>query len=231
MATSPEKITFRDRIRQIGAAFTFTRTHDKLVVPLLLAAFLLPVLIAVVVSLLTDSWLFAMPLGVMTGFLLATVLFGRRFTKAHYGQLEGQPGGPAGVLQTLRGNWRLTPAVAVTPQQDMVHRVVGPPGVVLVIEGSASRLKNLIIQEKKRVGRVAPDVPVYDVVVGDGEGQVPLRKLQSHCVKLPRNITPKQVNALENRLQALGAGRPPIPKGPLPKGARLPKGAKLNRRG
>jgi hypothetical protein len=112
-----------------------------------------------------------------------------------------------------------------------VHRVVGRPGVILLIEGSPARLKNLIVQEKKRVSRVAPDVPVYDITVGDGEGEVPLRKLQTHFIKMPRNITPKQINALENRLQALTATRPPLPKGPLPKGARMPKGAKLNRRG
>jgi hypothetical protein len=119
--------------------------------------------------------------------------------------------------------------VAFTPQQDFVHRVVGRPGVILVVEGSPTRLKNLIVQEKKKVGRVAPEVPVYDVTVGAGQGQVPIRKLQTHFIKLPRNITPKQINAVESRLQALSATRPPLPKGPLPKGARMPKGAKLNR--
>jgi hypothetical protein len=150
-------------------------------------------------------------------------------SRATFAEVEGKPGAAAAVLQNMRGNWRITPGVAATPQQDVAHRVVGRPGVILLIEGSPTRLKNLIVQEKKRVSRVAPEIPVYDITVGDGDGQVPLRKLQTHLIKMPRNITPKQINALESRLQALGGVRPPIPKGPLPKGARMPKGAKLNR--
>lgn len=231
MATDSKKPSFRDRIRQIGTAFSFTRKHDKLIAPLLIGAFVLPVLIGVIVGLTTGQWLTTMPLAVLLGILFALIVFSRRVSKATYAEVEGKPGAAAAILQNMRGNWRITPAVAVTPQQDIVHRVVGRPGVILVIEGSSGRLKNLVVQEKKRVGRVAPEIPVYDVTVGNGEGQVPLRKLQSHFVKLPRNITPKQINALEGRLQALGAQRPPLPKGPLPKGARIPKGAKLNRRG
>jgi hypothetical protein len=230
MATDSSKPSFRDRIRQIGTAFSFTRKHDKLIVPLLLGVFLVPVLIGVVVGLVTGQWITTMPLAVLLGVLLALIVFSRRVSKATYAEVEGKPGAAAAILQNMRGNWRITPAVAVTPQQDIVHRVVGRPGVILVIEGSPGRLKNLVVQEKKRVGRVAPEIPVYDVTVGNGEGQISLRKLQAHFVRLPRNITPKQINALEGRLQALGAARPPLPKGPLPKGARMPKGAKLNRR-
>jgi len=229
MAPSGEKTSFRDRLRQIGTAFSFTRRHDKLVVPLVIGAFLAPILIAVVVALLTGQWLTTIPLGVLTGVLLAMVIFSRRVASATYAEVEGKPGAAAAVLQNMRGNWRVTPAVAFTPQQDFVHRVVGRPGVILVVEGSPTRLKNLIVQEKKKVGRVVPEVPVYDVTVGAGQGQVPIRKLQTHFIKLPRNITPKQINAVESRLQALSATRPPLPKGPLPKGARMPKGAKLNR--
>jgi hypothetical protein len=228
MAT-PEKVSFRERIRQIGLAFSMTRKQDKLLVPLMLAAFLVPVAVAVVIALIIQEWIATIPAGVMLGILLMMVIFLRRVMKAQYAQIEGQMGAPAGIVQGMRGNWRVTPAVGFTPQQDLVHRVVGPPGVVLLIEGSATRLKNIVVQEKKKVGRVAPEVPVYDVVVGDGEGQVQLRKLQRHLVKLPRNITGKQINAVDGRLQALGGARPPVPKGPLPKGARLPKGAKLNR--
>ncbi len=231
MATPEEKVSFRDRVKQIGPAFRFVRQHDKLVVPLLLVAFLVPILLGVAIGLVTGQWLTTMPLAVAVAFLLTMIVFTRRVAKAQYAAFEGQPGAAAALLQNLRGGWRITPGIAATVQQDVVHRVLGRPGVVLLIEGSPTRLKNLIVQEKKRVSRIAPEVPIYDVVVGNDEGQVPLRKLQTHFVKLPRNITPKQVNALESRLQALTATRPPLPKGPLPKGARMPKGAKLNRKG
>jgi hypothetical protein len=231
MATSEEKLSFRDRFKQIGPAFSFVRRHDKLIIPLLLLTFLVPIAIGVGVALVTGDWLVTMPLAVALSLVLTMLVFTRRVARATYAEVEGKPGAAAAVLQNMRGNWRITPGVAATVQQDVVHRVVGRPGVILLIEGSPARLKNLIVQEKKRVSRVAPDVPVYDITVGDGEGEVPLRKLQTHFIKMPRNITPKQINALENRLQALTATRPPLPKGPLPKGARMPKGAKLNRRG
>jgi hypothetical protein len=203
MATSEEKLSFRDRLKQIGPAFSFVRRHDKLIIPLLLLTFLVPIAIGVGVALVTGDWLVTMPLAVAFSLLLTMLVFTRRVARATYAEVEGKPGAAAAVLQNMRGNWRITPGVAATVQQDVVHRV----------------------------SRVAPDVPIYDVTVGDGEGEVPLRKLQTHFIKMPRNITPKQINALENRLQALTATRPPLPKGPLPKGARMPKGAKLNRRG
>ena len=55
---------------------------------------------------------------------------------------------------------------------DVVHRAVGRPGVVLVGEGSPTRLPSLLAAEKKRVARVAFDVPIHDFQVGDGQGQV-----------------------------------------------------------
>jgi len=58
---------------------------------------------------------------------------------------------------------------------DVVHRAVGRAGVVLVGEGSPNRLPGLLAAEKKRVARVAFDVPIQDYQVGDGPGQIPLR--------------------------------------------------------
>lgn len=233
--TAP-KVTFRDRGRklrdrgrQIVAAFRFTRKHDRLLVPLLLVAFAVPLLVAVGIAAATGAWWSVLPFGVLAAVLAVLVVFGRRAATATYAEVEGQPGAAVAVLQNMRGDWRITPVVAVNTAQDMVHRVVGRPGIVLVAEGAPSRVGPLIGQEKKRIARVAGGIEVYDVVVGNDEGQVTLRKLQSHFVKLPKNITPKQVNAVEKRLQALGAARPPMPKGPLPKGARLPKGMKAPR--
>jgi hypothetical protein len=71
-------------------------------------------------------------------------------------------------------------------------------------------------------------VPVYDFVVGDGPGQVPLRRLQSTMVKLPRNLRKDQVAEVNNRLRALGdVQQKMMPKGPIPKNIKLPRGPKL----
>jgi len=108
--------------------------------------------------------------------------------------------------------------------RDLVHRAIGRPGIVLVGEGAPPRVAQLIVQERRKVARVAADTPVYDVQVGDEDGQVPLRKLQAHLGKLPRNLKPAQVNAVDARLRALGGATVPIPKGPLPKSGRVPRG-------
>ena len=59
-------------------------------------------------------------------------------------------------------------------------------------------------------------------MVGNGEGEVPLAKLERHLTKLPANITVKQMDSLESRLAALGTkvGPAAMPKGPLPSQAK-----------
>jgi F0F1-type ATP synthase assembly protein I len=214
----------REQFKQLRAAFDLTRRNDPRAVPYLIAALLGPIVVGVVLGLVTGVLIFGILLGILVGLTAAMLVFTRRATKAAFAQVEGQTGAALAVLQSMRGDWRVSPAVAVTGNQDMVHRVLGRPGVVLVAEGPSRRVGALLGQEKKRVGRLVGDTPVYDIVVGDDEGQVSLRKLQQHFVKLPRNITAKQVNDLDKRLQALGGMNVPLPKGPLPKGARMPKG-------
>jgi hypothetical protein len=111
-------------------------------------------------------------------------------------------------------------AVAVTKSQDLVHRVVGRPGVILVGEGNLSRVRNLLAVEKKKHARVVGETPIYDVVVGDsgGEGVVAIRKLSKYVMKLPRNVRPADITDIMQRLKALDATRPqiPMPKGPMP---------------
>ena len=133
--------------------------------------------------------------------------------KTAYGQVEGQLGAAAAVLSNMRGDWRVTPAVGFTREQDLVHRVVGRPGIVLVAEGSPGRTRSLVVNEKKRLARFVGTTPVYDVVVGDGEGQVALRGLEKHFLRLPRNIKPKDVNVLDRKLKAMA---------PAPAGAQGP---------
>ncbi len=125
------------------------------------------------------------------------------------------------LQQQLRGDWRLTQAVAGTTQLDAVHRMVGRPGVVLVGEGAPHRVRGLIAQEKKKIARVTGDTPIYDVIVGTDEGDLRLAKLSRYLLKLPRNLSRDQVAALDKRLSALGGARSPLPQGPIPQGAKL----------
>jgi hypothetical protein len=158
------------------------------------------------------------PLGILLGALVAFIIFGRRAQKSVYKKADGQTGAAAWALENLRGKWRVTPGVAATGHFDAVHRVIGRPGVIFVGEGSATRVKPLLAQEKKRTARLIGDTPIYDVMVGNGDGEVPLAKLERHLTKLPANITVKQMDSLESRLAALGtkAGPAAMPKGPLP---------------
>ena len=95
--------------------------------------------------------------------------------------MEGQVGAAAGALGLLKRGWTVDNAIAFTKQQDVVHRVIGPPGIVLVGEGSPGRLKALMTSERKRHERVAVDAPVHEIVVGNGDDQVPLAKLSRTC--------------------------------------------------
>jgi Domain of unknown function (DUF4191) len=219
-----QKPSRRQRFAQLRDAYKATAARDPKLPLFMVGAFVGIIALFVLVGLVVGYLIPFTVLGVIFAtFGLLGVLY-RRATKAGLAEIEGQSGAAAAVLQSMRGDWQITPAVAYNVSQDMVHRVVGKPGIILVAEGAASRTKALLIQEKKRVSRVAAEVPVYEITVGDEDGQVPLRKLQNHILRLPRNLDGTAMSAVKQRLRALGAGQPPIPKGPMPKGGRVPRG-------
>jgi hypothetical protein len=187
----------------------------------MLIAFVVVAGLIELVGIIFGSPFLFLPLAIIAGGLAALILFGRRAQGSAYRQVEGQPGAAAWVLEGMRGDWRVTSGVAGTAQMDAVHRVLGRPGVILVAEGVPGRVRGLLAQEKKKVARIVGDTPIYDIVVGDDEGQVPLRKLSTHVMKLPRNLTAAEVNALGRRLSAMGGGRMPVPGGPLPGGKQM----------
>ena len=153
------------------------------------------------------------------GFLAAMIIFGRRAQRAAYDQMDGQRGSAAAALNMLRRGWKVDPAIAFTKQQDVVHRVVGPPGIVLVGEGSPTRVKQLLVNERRKHERVASDTPIHEVVCGRGEGEVPLPKLVRHVQKLgKKGLKPAEMTDLLYRIKALDANRSniPLPKGPVP---------------
>jgi hypothetical protein len=226
-AAESEKVGFWQRLRQIGIAFTFTAKRDKLFIPLVAAAVLLPLIVAVVLIILGLGWLY-LPLGILLAVILVLVVLNVRSTKAMMTEAEGQPGAAAQILEMMRGDWRVTPALASTTSFDFVHLVIGRPGVILLAEGNPNRVRGLLGQEKRRLSKVIGSADMRDYIIGNEEGQVPLAKLRVTLMKLPRTISGKEVNALDTRLKALTA-RPQMPKGAIPKNMRpqnMPRGGR-----
>lgn len=217
------------RIAQIRQAYQLARKTDTRLGWILLAWFVGVLAVFLVVGFVVGHPVYLGILGASTALLVVTFVFGRRAERAAYNSIEGQPGAAAAALNTLRKGWTVTPAVAVTRNQDVVHRVVGKCGVVLVAEGVPSRAQHLLNGERRRYARVVGDAPVHEILVGHGEGQVPLRNLTRAVMKLPRTLSGPEITELEHRLKALTAqqGTLPIPKGPLPKNVRMPKVPKV----
>ncbi|GAB1645889.1 hypothetical protein KRMM14A1259_63120 [Krasilnikovia sp. MM14-A1259] len=216
-------MSFGTRLKQIGQVVSFTAKQDKWFVPLVVAAVLIPLAVTVLVVLLGGGVIW-IPIGVMIAVLGALIVLNLRSNAAMMNAAEGQPGAAASILENMRGDWRVRPAASSTTQFDMVHVVVGRPGVILLGEGQPQRVRNLISQEKRRLGKVIGNAPLYDFVIGTEEGQLSIRKLRTTVMRLPRNLTGKDVNALDKRLGALMA-RPQMPKGAIPKNMRPSKGA------
>lgn len=213
----------RETWSNLRQAFTLTRQNDSKLLPYMIGGgVLVAVIVYVVGYLLSGSVWFPLPFGLLLGLLVAMLVFSRRAQTSMFSQAEGQAGAAGWMLQQqLRGDWRLTQAVAGTTQLDAVHRLVGRPGVVLVGEGAPHRVRGLIAQEKKRTARMVGDTPIYDIVVGTGDGEIRLSKLNRYLLKLPANLSKDEVAALEKRLSALGGMRAPLPQGPMPQGAKM----------
>jgi hypothetical protein len=152
--------------------------------------------------------------------IVALVIFTRIAGSAAYASIEGQIGAGASVLMAISKGWTTTPAVAVNRNQDMVHRSVGRGGIVLTAEGGSATTQ-MLQDEKKKSERYAPGAPITLIVVGDGAGQVPLKKLQKHVQKLPKKLSAHQMRELRMRLKAVGGMSLPVPKGPMPKGVKI----------
>jgi hypothetical protein len=204
-----------------------TKSADPRYVPIMLAAVVVAAAAAFGIGFFLMGPILGIVLALLAALIAFTVVTGRRGQAAAFTRIEGQPGAAFAILQSMRGDWRVTPAVAFNKQQDLVHRVVGRAGVILVVEGSGGgRARDLLSNELRKVRRViGPEAPLHDVVVGEGEGQVPLKRLQVHVMKLPRTLKPKEVNAIDSRLKALGGPSMPMPKGPMP--TRIPRGGKI----
>lgn len=224
------------RSQQMLEVFKLTRSVEPTLPLLLAATFVVSGAVGFVLGWFLPgtglfNWVFAVLGLVVFGVLGTLLVFSRRAQKAAYTRLEGQTGGAASALTMLRRGWQNTPAVGFDKNQNLVHRVVGPPGVVLVGEGtSPSRVRALLAAERRKHQRVLPDTPINEIVVGNGEGETPIKSLNSTLTKMKRQVKPYEITDILNRLKALDAtrGTLPMPKGPVPTSM---KGLRGNMRG
>jgi Domain of unknown function (DUF4191) len=221
------------RIRQIIRAYQVTHEYDRALPYLMIGAFVLPIAISVVVGLLWGYAFNVIFAGVMVGLLAAMFMLVRRAKAATYKRYAGQAGSAEVALQMLPKKWVSTPAIAANRNRDVIHRTLGPGGLVLIGEGEPGRVRQLLASEVKKHERVAYGVTVITVIMGNKEGQVPLNKLADHIRKLPKTLQPNQITDIKQRLRALDALRPPVPvpKGPMPTNSRQVKGARQAMRG
>lgn len=219
---APKKPRKRRWYHNFIDAYRLTAAAEPWVGWALLGAFLGAIGIGVAIGYAVGHPVYAGFLGGLVGLTVAMWLLSWRVRKVSYAQIEGQPGASMAVLDQIKRGWNIEQEpVAINPRtQDLVFRMVGRPGIVLLSEGPAARTKKLLKDEERKVARVAPNVPVHLVQVGNEEGQVPLTKLQSTVRKLPKKLTDAEVAQVSNRLRSLGGVRPPIPKGIDPYRAR-----------
>ncbi len=223
MARSSEKSSAPKqpgRFKQMWQVFQMTRRYDKSAQWLMLLGFAAPIVVGVVLGVVLGGgngftlalWIVA---GVLAGVLIALIILGRLAEKAAYSQIEGQPGAVGAVLRSsLRRGWigSEMPVAVNGKTQDAVYRAVGRGGIVLIAEGASSRTGRMLDDEKRKITRILPNVPVEFVTVGRDADQVPLHKLPRRLSRIKNSLSKAEVLAVNNRLSSLGT-QLPIPKG------------------
>ncbi|MEI7930714.1 MAG: DUF4191 family protein [Actinomycetes bacterium] len=205
-------------------AFRLTRKHKPIAFLWMALGFVVVLCAGIIVGSKLNHPVYFTLISLPLAVLVAFFLFTRQANTAAFLSIQDQLGAGASVLMAIRKGFTTTAAVNVSRNQDMVHRSVGRPGIVLVGEGTPA-VRSLLQDEYRKMERFVPGVPLTQVVIGDGSDQVSLRKLQKHLKKLPKKLSKDQVREVRNRLKAVGGLNMPIPKGPMPmnRNAKIPK--------
>lgn len=211
----PPKVKKRRWYHQVRDIFVDVQKQEPSTVWIILAIVLASIGAGVLIGLWNGHPILTGVGGLVVAFPIATWFLGRRAERLAYARIEGEPGAVSAALGTIRRGWSVeSEPVGVDPRtRDMVFRLVGRPGVVLISEGPANRVPRLLASESRKVQRVIPNVPVVEIQCGRGEDQVPLPKLVRHVQRLKPQLTKHQVAEISRRMRALQQTRLPIPKG------------------
>jgi type IV secretory pathway TrbD component len=210
------------QVRQIIEVYKVTTEHDPKANLFMGGALVLCIVVFTVVGIFVKPWWLYVIFGVLFGVLAAMSVLTWRAKSATYKRYEGQKGSAEVAMSMLGKEWVKSPVITANRQLDIVHRVVGPGGIVLIGEGDPGRVRAMLATEAKKHEQVKYGVKVTTLVMGDRENQVPLGKLADHIKKLPKIIKTAEITDISNRLRALDSMRPklPLPKGPMPTSAK-----------
>jgi len=212
----------QSQLAVVKDAYKLVKKNSPLAVIWCLLVFALVLTFGVIIGNNLGHPIYAGFITLPVAFLAAFFLFTRYANVSAYASIEGQIGAGASVLMSIRRGFVTTPAVNVNRDQDMVHRVSGKAGIILVGEGGFG-VKTLMQDERRKMERFLSGVPVTEVVVGDGQGQVTVRKLQKHLKKLPKKLNTVQLREVRARLRSVGGLNMPMPKGPMPTNQGIPR--------
>lgn len=176
---------------------------------------------AVGVGIATGRLWYFLIVGLPVALIIMMFVLARRAEAAGYKRIEGQPGASLSAVRTVRGWDFPDDPVDMNPKTfDIVFRGSGRGGVVLVSEGPSYRVTRMLEDQRKRVTRVLPNVPVTVIQCGDEKDQVPLRNLAKRVRKIRPTLDKRATDEVAKRLRALGGARLPVPKGIDPYRAR-----------
>lgn len=217
-----------DRVRVIRENYRMAKQYDPKLGWILLGILVLGMAAFIGLGVATGNMITWLIVGISAVLVVISIVFSRRAMRSAYKSIEGQPGAAVAIVQNMtKSGWGITGGVAANKNQDLVHRAVGRPGIVLIGEGTSPALPALLATERKRTLRFIADAPISEIIVGMEPGQIPVAKLDKHLRKMPKVLSPGEVTTMRKRLDALAAAPVPIPKGPIPKSGRVPRGGKL----
>ena len=209
-------------IKTLRQAYSVTR-EARPILPILLPAIFIGVMaIGIGIGIAVDRTLYISLMTIPFALIITLFSFSRIAEGAAYASIAGQAGAGASVLMSIRKGWTTTAGVQVARNQDLVHRSLGRAGVVITGEGS-NNVRVMMTDERRKMERFLSGVPVHEILVGDEEGRIPLRKIQKHLKKLPKKLTKSQLREARAREKSLGGMKLPMPNGPMPNMRKIPK--------
>ena len=221
-ATKGDAAKKQSQLAVVRDAYRLVKKDSPLAVVWCLVIFVLVLTFGIIIGNNLGHPIYAGFITLPVAFLAAFFLFTRYANTAAFASIQGQLGAGASVLMSIKRGFVTTPAVNVNRDQDMVHRVSGKAGIILVGEGGFG-VKSLMQDEKRKMERFLSGVPVTEVMVGENSGQVSIRKLHKHLKKLPKKLNTAQLREVRARLRSVGGLNLPMPKGPMPTNVRMPR--------